>query len=226
MKNPEPGPRIAAIFDLDGTLTQKDTYLAFLLGFLRRHPRRLTRVIGLPFALVLYWLKLKDNSWLKKTFLRAIMGNTTRVELACWRHVFLDRLLKSGLRPGVVEALQQHRRDGHHLVLLTASFDFYAEELGRRLGFDEVICTRSVWEQDKLKGELGSPNCYADAKLARLNDYFRGQREQWHIVGYSDHHSDAPFMAWVDHPIAVHPTKKLREIAERQGYDIFTVAKV
>ncbi len=218
MHHKEPG--VVAVFDLDGTITQKDTYLAFLLGFLCRHPWRLLHATWLPFAIMLYWLKLRDNSWLKRAFLGAIVGNALRSDVETWSQLFISRLLTHGLRTSVVEAIQRHRHNGHHLILLTASFDFYAEELGHRLGFDAVICTHSVWKQGRLKKELGSPNCYGDAKLTRLKEYLFGQRNQWHIIGYSDHHSDAPFMAWVDHPVAVYPTRKLKEIAEKYGYDI------
>ena len=34
------GERVV-LFDLDGTLTRRDTYLAYLIGYLLRHPARL-----------------------------------------------------------------------------------------------------------------------------------------------------------------------------------------
>ena len=34
------------MFDLDGTITRRDTYLAYLLGFLGRHPERWSRVLS------------------------------------------------------------------------------------------------------------------------------------------------------------------------------------
>ena len=48
------GPWIA-LFDLDGTLTWRDTLLPFMLGFLRRRPHRALRLWRLPSALWFYW---------------------------------------------------------------------------------------------------------------------------------------------------------------------------
>jgi len=39
-----------AVFDLDGTITRSDTYLAFLIHTLRRPPRRAAQAGGRAFA--------------------------------------------------------------------------------------------------------------------------------------------------------------------------------
>ena len=105
--------------------------------------------------------------------------------------------------------------------MVTASLDFYVEELGRRLGFETVLCTRSSWDESvKLSGELEGDNCYGRAKLARLEDYFGDRRKDWLTIGYSDHHSDLPLLSWVDTAVAVNPTAKLRKLAKMNGYEI------
>lgn len=37
---------------------------------------------------------------------------------------------------------------------------------------------------------------------------------------YSDHHSDAPLLAAVGHPVAVNPTRRLRGIAAARGWSV------
>ncbi len=213
--------RVAAIFDLDGTITRQDTYVAFLVAILCNQPLRLLRAVWLPVAVVLYGLKLRDNSWLKQTFLRAIAGGATQEQVNRWVEPFLASLLKAGIRPGAVQAIRRHHEAGHHLVMVTASFDFYAEELGRRLGFNAVICTRSVWDTTgRLKGELDGENCYGRVKLDRLNAHFGDQRDEWYIIGYSDHHSDALLMEWVDQAVVVNPTARLSRMAALYGYEV------
>ena len=63
-----------AVFDLDGTITRRDTYLAYLLGFLGRHPERWSRAAPLPFAVLYHLAGWRSNTWLKTTFLRAVLG--------------------------------------------------------------------------------------------------------------------------------------------------------
>jgi hypothetical protein len=93
-------PDTLALFDLDGTITRRDTYLAYLLGFLARHPERWPRATPLPLAVLGYLLGVRDNTWLKTTFLRAILGGAPRSLLASWTEIFLNQMLDSGLRPG------------------------------------------------------------------------------------------------------------------------------
>ena len=45
---PEAQKPALAIFDLDGTLTWRDTLVPFLAAYLRAHPRRLARLWRLP----------------------------------------------------------------------------------------------------------------------------------------------------------------------------------
>ena len=215
------GPRVAAIFDLDHTITRRDTYLHFLISYLFRHPEHMLRCMWLPFAVAVHKLKIRDNSWLKQMFLQAVAGGAERAELREWVQEFVERILAKEIRPGAMNTIRRHRSSGHHLLMATASLDFYVEELGRRLGFDAVICTRSAWDaKERLTGSLDGDNCYGTVKLELVNEYFGREPGQWYTLGYSDHHSDLPLLSWVDEAIAVNPSDKLFEIARRQGYEI------
>jgi hypothetical protein len=49
--------RCVVIFDLNGTLTHRDSYLAYLAGFLIRHPQRLLRILPVPLTVLKYALR-------------------------------------------------------------------------------------------------------------------------------------------------------------------------
>ena len=68
-----PGTReeTIAVFDLDGTITTRDTTAAFLLGYLREHPRRLARCLPLTAATAGFALGLVDNAGMKRAAIRA-----------------------------------------------------------------------------------------------------------------------------------------------------------
>lgn len=212
-------PRIAVIFDLDGTITRRDTYTAFLLGFLNRHPRRALRSVWLPLAALLHLLKFRDNAWLKQTFLRSIAGGATELEVSNYTKEFVARLIKTGVRPGALRAIREHRAKGHHLILVTASFDFYVRELADQLGIESLICTRAMWDSaGKLNGKINGHNCYGAEKLKQLVSHFGDQRHHWHLIGYADHHSDSELLDWVDRAVAVNPTRKLKAAIVAKGY--------
>lgn len=213
-----PRDKSIALFDLDGTISRKDTYLAFLLHCLARRWRRWPHSLLLPAAVLSWKLKLKDNSWLKERFLDAILGGLDRAALAIRIDEFLTRIMADGLNPGALAALERHRSNGDRLVLASASFDFYVEPLGERLGIDTIICTRGHWDGDTLRGRLGTKNCYGHEKLERIRAVL-GESGAG-VVAYSDHHSDLPLLLWAENGVAVNPTRKLRVLAAEKRLPI------
>lgn len=214
-------PGALVLFDLDGTITRRDTYLAYLLGFLARHPERLLRATPLSLAALRYLIGERDNTWLKTTFLRAILGNIPRRSLESWTEVFLDRVLTRGLRPGSLRAIERHRSAGHRLIMVTASLDFYAEPLSRRLGFDSVLCTRAAYDAEgRVTGDLNGDNCYGEGKLRQVRRYLAEEAAGLPVICYSDHHADLPLLRFATEPVAVNPSRRLKRVAIRQGITI------
>jgi hypothetical protein len=92
--------RSVAIFDLDGTLTWRDTLLPFLLSFLRRHPRRIVGLWRLPFALWSFAARDRDRGALKSRVIRMVMGGAARTDIDACADAFVDTLrLGHRLRP-------------------------------------------------------------------------------------------------------------------------------
>jgi phosphatidylglycerophosphatase C len=214
-------PKKTAIFDLDGTITRKDTYVSFLLNFLLSHPLRLIISSHLLLAVIFYKMGFRDNTWLKVTFLRTILGGISRNEVHRCAIKFVDILVKKGLNQGALQAINKHQKAGDHLILLSASFDFYVQEIGRRLVFDEIICTRAEWDdKDRVTGNLTGKNCYGSNKIERLEEYFSDRADNWSTTVYTDHHSDLPLLEWADHGVAVNPTRILLQKAQAKGLKI------
>lgn len=213
--------RRVILFDLDGTLTRRDTYLAYLLGFLARRPQRWWQVAPLGGSVVLHFAGWRDNTWLKTTFLRRVLGGEEREAVKAWTTIFLDRVWRTGFRARAPEIIAQHRHAGDRLLLVTASLDLYAEPLAERLGFDAVVCSRAAFDADgRLTGALTNGNCYGPGKLQQVRDYLDRHAPGASAVCYSDHHADLPLLRWVAQPIAVNPTSRLRQEALRLGIPI------
>lgn len=203
-----------ALFDLDGTITRRDTYLAYLIGYLLRHPSRLFRTVPLAWAVALHKAGRRDNTWLKIRFLRAILGGVERASLERWTDAFLDRTLGYGLRARAREVIERHRAAGDRLLLVTASLDFYAEPLAERLGFDATICTRAAIDQaGRLTGALDGANCYGCHKLRCVQSYLLEHAPDAFLTLYTDHHADLPLLRFVHRPVLVNPTRRARQAA-------------
>lgn len=209
-------PSVITIFDLDRTLSLWDTYLSYLGGYLCRHPRRIARCAGLPFAVLLFGLGRITNAVLKEWFLGAVLGGVSRSDIESWTQEFLERLISSGLSNEGLMTLAEHRGQGDHLVLLSASPDCYVTELGRRLGFDEVICTTIEWQQDCISGRLAGPNLQGTQKVQIVRDIrerFKGSK----IIAYADDASDLAMLRLVDQGVLVNGNAKMRRLALQEG---------
>jgi HAD superfamily hydrolase (TIGR01490 family) len=219
MDDPIKNAHRLAVFDLDGTLTKSDTYLAFLIGFVRKHPRYLAKTMGLPIDVLYFQLGLRDNAWLKEKFLTAVLGGVDRHKIECWSEEFVGRLARREFRTDALAQLDFHLQARHRVILASASFDFYVADIAKLLRIPEVLCTRAEWTADGyLSGRIAGKNCYAGEKLTRLKAMLEPDRHQYHIVAYTDHHSDLPLLRFADEGVAVRPTHRLQHLCRLHGF--------
>jgi HAD superfamily hydrolase (TIGR01490 family) len=212
---------VAAVFDLDGTITKRATYLPFLLSVARLRPSKFLHAGPILVAALAYKLGLISRGRVKEIMLGAVLGKASRDEVAVYADTFVAQCLSRGLRPGALRAIAEHRAEGHTLILATASFDFYVERLGEKLGFNSVIATRSAWDNGgRLFGRIDGENCYGAEKLRRLEEAMPGLRANHQIIAYSDSHVDLPLLCWADTGIAVNPSRKLRDRARSRGLTV------
>ncbi|MEX5213782.1 MAG: HAD-IB family hydrolase [Nitrospiraceae bacterium] len=205
-----------AVFDLDHTLSRSDSFLWYLFGFLARRPWRLIRCVHLPVVVLLFGAGWVNNAGLKESFLRAVLGGVRVEELSAWTQVFVDRFIRSQMRREGIAAVQAHRQAGDRLILLTASPDCYVKELGRRLGFDEVICTQIEWKDGRLSGKLASSNMRGREKVEALQD-IRVRLGPRRITAYADHQSDLAMLRMVDHAYLVNGRRRIQACARRDS---------
>jgi phosphatidylglycerophosphatase C len=210
-----PDPCVA-LFDLDGTLTWRDTLLPFLAGYLIRHPRRLWALWLLPPALVAYVVN-RDRGALKSRAIRMVMGGASRSSVEAWAEIFVGSLQsRHMLRPAALAALAAHRASGDHLVLMSASPDLYVPRIGRLLGFERTLCTEVIWRGDLLDGHLKTPNRYGEEKL-RCLAWLRTQYPAVRIVAYGNSASDLIHMRQADGAILVNGSAAARRRAAGVG---------
>ena len=98
-----------AIFDLDGTLTRGDTFLAFLIYVLKRNPLRLRHCVGLPHKVAMSKLGRMSNDVLKAAFLGAILKGATRDEIREHAVLFAEKCVRQMVKPAVLARIKWHR---------------------------------------------------------------------------------------------------------------------
>ncbi len=216
---PAEPPAGIALFDLDGTLLAWDCQLLFRHFIQRREPWRL---VFLPLFLVCAPFHfLLGDARLKRVFLSFLTGmNADRLAAHA-------RDFASSVRPAIYQELldraAEHRRQGHLLILASASPEFYVAEIGKLLDFDLVLGTPVVTgPRCRLLPPLD--NHKGGAKVDRLRavlpgSYFASDKLV-RCHGYTDSRADLPMLALCDHATVVNPSPALAALAEQHGWDI------
>jgi phosphatidylglycerophosphatase C len=217
------GPCIA-VFDLDGTLTWRDTLAPFLTGYALRHPLGLKNLWRLPLAIAGY-VGSPDRGLLKSRAIRAVMGGERRGAVEAWAETFVGNLkCRRAFRPAALAALEAHRAAGDHLVLLSASPDLYVPAIGRLLGFERTLCTEVEWRHDasdevRLDGALRTPNRRGEEK-SRCLAWLRTEYPRLPAVAYGNSRSDIPHLREADRALLGNGSAAARRSAAAAGIPV------
>jgi phosphatidylglycerophosphatase C len=186
------------LFDLDGTITYRDTLFPYVTGFLARTGRSRLRMARLVPTLAAFAVGAADHGAVKSTFIRVTLGGATRAQLNAWTDEFVPAVVTRGSSPGALAMLQAHRDAGDRLVLMSASTDLYVPQIGAALGFHEVICTGIAFDAaGHLQGALTTPN-RRGAEKVRCFQALRQQHPGLEVVAYGNAGSDLAHLVLAD----------------------------
>jgi phosphatidylglycerophosphatase C len=189
MRDNQPPTRRLAVFDLDGTLSRRDTFFPFVLGLLREHPARWPRFALLLIPALGYFLRMLDRGALKGAVLRCLFSGMPREIVRTFARQYAAHVASAELFAEAVAAFRQHLAGGDHVVVLSASPDLYVPDIARELGAHEVICTEIRWNGDRLDGRLAGPN-RRDHEKARVLEKLRLRMPELPVIAYGNSRVD------------------------------------
>jgi phosphatidylglycerophosphatase C len=205
-----------AVFDLDGTLTRSDTFVAFACGLLDRRPMRWLRVPVLLFPVLVFLLRLIDRGGLKGAVLRVLFAGLPRQEVHAWATQFAQDAVPARMFPEALAAFRAHVAAGDYTVLMSASPDLYVPLIAQALGASQSICTPVRWNGDRLDGRLDGPNCRGEEK-ARILERLRHQHLGLPVIGYGNSGADVAHLMRCDEATYVNAQPRIRGRLEQLG---------
>ncbi|GIU84753.1 MAG: hypothetical protein KatS3mg008_1528 [Acidimicrobiales bacterium] len=229
LKLPERAPSLvtveAAFFDLDKTVIAKPSIAAFGRPFYRE-------------GMIDRWLLLRAL-WGRMVFslfgadeerLRRIRESALRVTKG-WPREKVMRIVQDTLHEVIdpivyseaLELIEEHKKAGRRVFLVSASPEEIVAPLARYLGVDEVIATKArVDEEGRYSGEVefyAAGAAKAEAVRAAARRLGIDLARSW---AYSDSFTDLPMLRAVGHPVAVNPDRPLAKWARRNRWPIRT----
>ncbi|MCF6218404.1 MAG: HAD-IB family hydrolase [Gammaproteobacteria bacterium] len=213
-----------AIFDLDNTLLGGDSdalWGAFIAeqgvvdaGFYAKENQRFYEEYQAG--------KLDINEFLN--FSLKPLSELTLATLNALHKQFMEEKIAPIMLPAAKNLLQEHRDQGHFLMIITATNRFVTAPIAQLLGVDALIATDPEMINNHYSGKVSGIPCFQEGKVKRLNQWLeesnRTLGESWF---YSDSQNDLPLLERVNHPIAVDPDPRLAEHATQRGWPLITL---
>lgn len=141
--------------------------------------------------------------------------------LQAWHREFMREKVEPMVLPKAVVLVDEHRRAGDTLVIVTATNDFVTRPIAERFGVHHLVATTAEFAQGRYTGRVAGTPCYREGKVTRLHDWLtRHPHTLDGSVFYSDSHTDLPLLEQVSRPVAVDPNDSLRREAEKRGWEI------
>lgn len=195
------------VWDVDGTLTRRDTLLPFLR--LVVGPAHWPRVLAK--AALTAAVHTTPRSFLKVQLLRSALAGRDEIEILEAAHSFARRIEDQLCRPDALQRWTWHQARGDRQVLASASPLLYLNPLGKSLGASDVLATELQLENGHLTGEIMGANCRGSEKARKVREVISATRpaEVW---VYSDSRSDAPSFDLAQIARRVRPWSKIPAI--------------
>lgn len=144
-------------------------------------------------------------------------------ELFALREEYIKKKILPILLKQAKVLIDQHREQGHELMIITSTNKFLAEPIAELFGIKHLIACEPEFIDGNYTGKISGMPSYRDGKVSRFRQWLeQHEKEACEIWFYSDSHNDIPLLEIVDHAIAVDPDETLRNTAKENKWQIIT----
>lgn len=185
-----------ALFDFDGTITRKDSFIAFIF-FSHGTLKAMLGLFILSPTVVAMKMKLLSRSRVKEIMFSWFFKGMEISDFTRLGFAFADEILGSMLRPSALKRLNEHLAAGDRIIVVTASAYEWVKPWTDKMGI-ALIATR--WEEQggRLTGRISGLNCNGPEKVKRLREVVSPESFET-IHAYGDTSGDEAMLAIASH---------------------------
>lgn len=198
-----------AIFDVDFTLTKRETLIELYRFMLKRNPKLIKYLPRNIYSGLMYAMKVYSADRSKECFLKFIEDIHEKEMKELVRDFYETRLSRI-LYKDAIDAIKKHKEEGCLIYLISASPEFYLNELYAIKEVDKIIGTRVTNEKGYYKKRIQGINCKGEEKVKRLKEVLANENLEVDFENsymYSDSLSDLPLFNIVGHPYLINYKK-------------------
>jgi HAD superfamily hydrolase (TIGR01490 family) len=222
----KPAQGRGAMFDIDGTLIH--THVGHAYGYYAMNEGSikgiLSRTAAAAASVPLFAaLNLVDRKIFNEFFYRFYAGLTEDRLLTLAEDMFED-VIEPAIFAQAKDLIDEARRAGCKIVLVTGALDFTMRPLARHLGADDLIANRMQFVGGKATGKVIPPIIEGANKANVIREYCETKHlSLMQSHAYSDSASDYAMLTIVGRPTAVNPDLRLRSLARSYNWPILDV---
>lgn len=199
-----------AIFDVDYTITRRETLRELYKYSLKENKKNLIYVPRALFSGLLYILKIYDEKRVKESFLKFI-ENMSENDLEGFTKRFYEKRFKNILYNDSLEMMKKLKGEGYKIYLISASPEFYLKHLYEIKEVDKIIGTKFYMNEGKFTRKMDGLNCKGEEKVKRLKKFLEEEKievdfEESYM--FSDSLSDKPLFDLVGKPYLINYKRK------------------
>jgi putative phosphoserine phosphatase/1-acylglycerol-3-phosphate O-acyltransferase len=214
------GPRVAAIFDFDGTLIAGYSAVAFIREQVRRgelSPRQFIELMAAATNFGLGNLGFSGMMAITAQFMRGVEEETYH---EVGRQLYTRQIARL-IYPESRALVQAHQAKGHTVAIISSATPYQVEAAAADLGIGHVLCTQLEVKNGKFTGGVISPTCFGQGKVdaaEALAKKYRADLKQSFF--YSDSQDDLLLLERVGYPRALNPGASLERVARARQWPI------
>jgi len=210
--------RIAAIFDVDGTLITDTTLERIFIRFLWRRGE-------LGWREMINWIgslaKAASTGRPRPRAIKAYLRGKDSARIRRLARECFESEIEPRLSPEAVNRLRWHQSAGHFVILLSGTLDLLLEPLAERLGVCARVGSELEIEGARFTGRIAGAHPFGEVKAECLTTInaaacFDLKRS----FAYADSFADRHLLAMVGVPVAANADARLRRIAGSRGWMI------
>ncbi len=188
--------KVLALFDFDGTITTKDSFRHFLI-FSHGQPRFAINLLLLAPTVVLFFLSLISAQRAKELVIRRFYRGFPAAQFDELARQFVAKKIPDLLRPAATARLHWHQRQGHRIIIVSASPQQVLQPFADSLGI-ELLATGLATNRGALTGALSTPNCQGAEKVKRIRAHL-DLADYSSIYAYGNSRGDRAMLALAQH---------------------------
>lgn len=199
-----------AIFDVDYTITKKETLMELYKYSITENKRNIIYVPRALWSGLLYILKIYDERKVKESFLK-FLENMNENELKIFVKKFYKNRLNKILYKDSLEMMKKLKSKGYYIYLISASPEFYLNELYQIKEVDKIIGTKFDMIDGKFSRKMSGLNCKGEEKVRRLMEVLSKENIDVDFESsymFSDSLSDKPLLDLVGKPYLINFKRK------------------